>query len=342
MLQTCEEGYGKEKSPIEIIDYFFKQHTEVTDEKEKMDHLFKYVQYMERQVVLFDAIEDAAFTSVNDIEGAGSIKALIREATFAGKMQAFKNKLKDFKVRIVLTAHPTQFYPSSVLGIIHDMGDAIAKNDYSSRVIDLFNYGYSKLSTSTDLICKLDADVSLDKDYFKNISLQFEVDPKLAIASGHLHIDGVPEKMDADQLVCTRGATKVYRTGFLHAIGGLISYQGWDTLDNVAARAKGWHVMIVDEPFEHLKEEGVRVGKTIFRHVRNGYYNGSLPFYFPYFLIKIIARLLERPIFFSSLFMLWGYVKARFSQVKSPYPEYVIEQLRKEQKSYLMKKIKLI
>ena len=132
MLQTCDTGYAKEKSPVEIIDYFFKQHTEVSTEKEKIDHLFKYVQYMERQVVLFDAIEDAAFTSVNDMEGAGSIKALIREAGFTGKMQALKNKLTDFKVRIVLTAHPTQFYPSSVLGIIHDMGDAIAKNDYNT------------------------------------------------------------------------------------------------------------------------------------------------------------------------------------------------------------------
>jgi len=130
MLQTCEEGYAKSKSPVEIIDYFFKQHTEVSTEKEKIDHLFKYVQYMERQVVLFDAIEDAAFASVNDIEGAGSLKALIREANFSGKTQALKNKLKDFKVRIVLTAHPTQFYPANVLGIIHDMGDAIAKNDY--------------------------------------------------------------------------------------------------------------------------------------------------------------------------------------------------------------------
>ena len=130
MLQTCEEGYAKSKSPVEIIDYFFKQHTEVLTEKEKIDHLFKYVQYMERQVVLFDAIEDAAFASVNDIEGAGSLKALIREANFSGKTQALKNKLKDFKVRIVLTAHPTQFYPANVLGIIHDMGDAIAKNDY--------------------------------------------------------------------------------------------------------------------------------------------------------------------------------------------------------------------
>ena len=33
-------------------------------------------------------------------------------------------------MRIVLTAHPTQFYPGSVLGIIHDMGEAIAKNDF--------------------------------------------------------------------------------------------------------------------------------------------------------------------------------------------------------------------
>ena len=132
MLQTCEEGYAKGKSPVEIIDYFFARQTEVASEKEKIDHLFKYVQYMERQVVLFDAIEDAAFTTVNDMEGAGSIKSLIREANFSGKMQSLKNKLKDFKVRIVLTAHPTQFYPSNVLGIIHDMGEAIAKNDYNT------------------------------------------------------------------------------------------------------------------------------------------------------------------------------------------------------------------
>jgi phosphoenolpyruvate carboxylase len=132
MLQTCEEGFAKEKSPVEIIDYFFNRQTEVSTEAEKIDHLFKYVQYMERQVVLFDAIEDAGFTTVNDMEGAGSIKSLIREASFTGKKQALKNKLKNFKVRIVLTAHPTQFYPSNVLGIIHDMGEAIAKNDYNT------------------------------------------------------------------------------------------------------------------------------------------------------------------------------------------------------------------
>ncbi len=132
LIQNCEDGFAKGKSPVEIIDSFFKQHTEVVLEKEQIDHLFKYVQYVERQVVLFDAIEDAAFTSIHDMEGPGSIKSLIKEANFTGKTQALKNKLKDFKVKIVLTAHPTQFYPANVLGIIHDMGEAIAKNDYGT------------------------------------------------------------------------------------------------------------------------------------------------------------------------------------------------------------------
>ena len=132
LLQTCEEGFSKDKSPIEIVDYFFKQHTYVESEQEKLDHLFKYVQYMERQVVLFDAIEDAAFTSVNEIDGIGSLKALIRDAEFLDNTDALKKKLEKFKVRLVLTAHPTQFYPANVLGIIHDMGEAIGKNDFNT------------------------------------------------------------------------------------------------------------------------------------------------------------------------------------------------------------------
>jgi phosphoenolpyruvate carboxylase len=131
LLQTCEEGFSKDKSPIEIVDYFFKQHTYVESEQEKLDHLFKYVQYMERQVVLFDAIEDAAFTSVNEVDGIGSLKALIRDAEFLDNTNALKKKLEKFKVRLVLTAHPTQFYPANVLGIIHDMGEAIGKNDFN-------------------------------------------------------------------------------------------------------------------------------------------------------------------------------------------------------------------
>jgi phosphoenolpyruvate carboxylase len=130
LLQACIDGYAEGKSPMQIIDQFFAQHTSVKNDTEKQERLFKFAQYVERQVVLFDAIEDAAFTTVNNISGTGSLQALLNEANFSGKTQLLKQKLKKFKVRVVLTAHPTQFYPGSVLGIIHDMNEAISRNDF--------------------------------------------------------------------------------------------------------------------------------------------------------------------------------------------------------------------
>ena len=130
LLQACIDGYADAKTPMHIIDHFFSQHTNAKDEADKVARLFKFVQYIERQIVLFDAIEDAAFDTVNNVEGPGSLKSLISETNFAGKSQVLKSKLKKFKVRVVLTAHPTQFYPGSVLGIIHDMNEAIGKNDF--------------------------------------------------------------------------------------------------------------------------------------------------------------------------------------------------------------------
>ena len=46
LIQNCEEGFAKGKAPIEIIDAFFKQHTNVESSREQIDHLFKYVQYV--------------------------------------------------------------------------------------------------------------------------------------------------------------------------------------------------------------------------------------------------------------------------------------------------------
>lgn len=132
LLQACIDGYQMGKTPMEIIQDFFKRHAELSNEEEQVDRLFKFVQYIERQVVLFDSIEDAAFDSVHDLNGAGSLKALYNEAYFKGKLPLLREKLEHFKVRVVLTAHPTQFYPGSVLGIIHDLGEAIAKNDFET------------------------------------------------------------------------------------------------------------------------------------------------------------------------------------------------------------------
>src|SRR5436305_13776972 len=74
-LLHCEEGFSKNQSPAEIIDNFLQQNTSY-DTEERIDLLFRFVQYAERQVVLFDALEDAAFTQVNDVNGPGTLKQL--------------------------------------------------------------------------------------------------------------------------------------------------------------------------------------------------------------------------------------------------------------------------
>jgi phosphoenolpyruvate carboxylase len=129
LLNNCEDGFKKNMSPTEILEDFFKRHTGYQTEQEQLDLLFRFVQYAERQIVLFDALEDAAFREVNDMHGTGTMKQLINEADNTGKEKALREKLNDYEIRLVLTAHPTQFYPGSVLGIINDLAKALAENN---------------------------------------------------------------------------------------------------------------------------------------------------------------------------------------------------------------------
>src|SRR5215510_8938755 len=131
LSNICDEGYKKHLSPISILEEFFNKHTSYTSEKDRSDLLFRFVQYVERQVVLFDALEDAAFAQVHDLNGVGTLKHLESEVLQENKQKQLAEKLKEFSVRLVLTAHPTQFYPGPVLGIINDLSRALADNNAS-------------------------------------------------------------------------------------------------------------------------------------------------------------------------------------------------------------------
>jgi phosphoenolpyruvate carboxylase len=129
LLTNTEDGYKKKQSPVEIIEDFFSRHTSYSKEQEQIDLLFRFVQYTERQIVLFDALEDAAFREVHDMQGTGSLKQLFNEVQTKEKEEELIQKLNDYCIRLVLTAHPTQFYPGSVLGIIHDLSKALSENN---------------------------------------------------------------------------------------------------------------------------------------------------------------------------------------------------------------------
>ena len=126
---VCKKGFASGKNPTEIVETFFEKYQENPSESQKKDLLFQFIQYIERQVVLFDAIEDASFPVVNNMDGIGTLRNSKEIAFSKDKKEALQKHLEDFKVRIVLTAHPTQFYPGEVLGIITDLDNAIQNND---------------------------------------------------------------------------------------------------------------------------------------------------------------------------------------------------------------------
>ncbi|MBT6934901.1 MAG: phosphoenolpyruvate carboxylase [Cryomorphaceae bacterium] len=127
--EHCKLGYSKKLDPKKIVQDFFSKYCEGYTKDEEISLIFRFIQYIERQVVLFDAIEDASFTQVNNMGGVGTLRNLKELVESSNKKKELKKYLRSFKIRPVLTAHPTQFYPGSVLGIITDLANSIEKND---------------------------------------------------------------------------------------------------------------------------------------------------------------------------------------------------------------------
>ncbi len=136
LQETCAEGLNRRESPYTIIRNFFETIKPDFDEREEIDFLFKVIQYVERQVVLIDALEDSAYNSIHRVTGPDSWKQLTEKTRTENVNDRLGDLLPDFGVRAVLTAHPTQFYQETVLAIISDLTEAIPANQ-TATVRDL-------------------------------------------------------------------------------------------------------------------------------------------------------------------------------------------------------------
>ncbi len=210
-------------------------------------------------------------------------------------------------------------------------------NEISARIANLLNIGYSLLREKPALLLKLDADVFLPCDYSEYFISEFINNPKLGIASGCVEYKGKKERNYDNNL--TRGAAKFYRTNCFDEIGQAYLSRGWDTIDNYAAISLGWETKKYDIYFKHNKKEGKKSGLIMLRYW-TGLYNGRVPYYFPYFILKIIYYTFSRPVILGSLLELAGYFKARFLDKKKPFPEYVSKYIIKIQKQKIIRELK--
>ena len=145
LLDQCEKGLKEGKEPQEILEVFFSNFVDIQDERERLDFMFRIVQYVERQVVLYDSVEDSAFPKLQEYSSSLSIKDYFELVNRTKNWDKVSKKLSTFSARIVLTAHPTQFYTPAVLDIIAELRSLIDEDRIHDIDVTLQQLGLTSL-----------------------------------------------------------------------------------------------------------------------------------------------------------------------------------------------------
>lgn len=148
LYQAAREGLDAGKDPMQILDNFFETHTSLQTEEARIDFMFRVIQYVERQIVLFDSVEDAAFPDIQKDGNHLSLKDFIHLVESRREGSTLAEKLNDFSARVVFTAHPTQFYPPSVLDIISKLRSFIKANQINNIDLTLQQLGMTSFINS--------------------------------------------------------------------------------------------------------------------------------------------------------------------------------------------------
>ncbi len=145
LQHVCKQGFDAGQEPLGILDSFFDVHTGLKTEQEKIDFMFHVIRYVERQIVLYDSAEDAAFEQLVPLDDHLSLKDCLTLLAGNEKSCRLSDDLSCFSARLVFTAHPTQFYSPSVLNIIGRLKAMIARNDIDQIDLKLQQLGLTSL-----------------------------------------------------------------------------------------------------------------------------------------------------------------------------------------------------
>jgi hypothetical protein len=142
------------------------------------------------------------------------------------------------------------------------------------------------------VVVNVDADVTMAPDYFERLLEAFERRPRLGIASGRAwELDRGEWRPRFVTGGTVWGATRAYRWQCLEDVAPLEERLGWDGIDQLRARARGWETATLDDlPFRHHRTEGQRDGST-WAHWRA---NGELAHFVGYRPSYLVARTLHR------------------------------------------------
>jgi biofilm PGA synthesis N-glycosyltransferase PgaC len=129
-----------------------------------------------------------------------------------------------------------------------------------------FRWGLEQLKEPWDVVVKLDADLQLNTELLRVVRKRFSDMPELGITGPYLSAlmpngNLRRERHPRDHV---RGATKFYRRSCYEEIAPIPQMLGWDTIDELRARNKGWTTDTFEMPggdCVHLRPLGTYDGR---------------------------------------------------------------------------------
>lgn len=188
-----------------------------------------------------------------------------------------------------------------------------------------FEWALAALREPWDVVAKLDADLRLTPDTFAAMVARFEADSRLGIAGPRLlsvdeHGRDVSHRTRPEHV---EGAARFYRRACLDEIRPIPPILGWDTIDEVRARMRGWRTAggsAGEEPVVHLRRMGAHDGAL--RGFRRwgicAYGYGEHPLHV---LLVALRRMRERPVILGGASYLAGWLLAALRRAPRAEPE---------------------
>jgi biofilm PGA synthesis N-glycosyltransferase PgaC len=176
-------------------------------------------------------------------------------------------------------------------------------------IVRAFHVGVEALRERPDVVVKLDADITMEADYFERLLSAFAEDPALGMASGSAYVkDNGGWRQQYMTRTSVWGASRAYRWACLQDVLPLEERMGWDGIDEFKANVRGWTTgTIHDLPFRHHRLEGQRDGSRRAAWEAQGSVSHYMGYRIPYLTLRALYRARREP---AALAMIWGFVKA--------------------------------
>lgn len=207
--------------------------------------------------------------------------------------------------------------------------------NFASQV-HAINFGYNLMKKlDFDYFGNLDADITLESDYYDKILEKFEKNLRLGLAGGFVkeNVNGLFKTRLFNSLDSVPHAIQLFRRECYESFQGYIplKYGGPDWYAEIMSRKNGWKVQAFrDIPVYHRRRTCAAEGmmKGGFRQGLMDFSVGSHPLFE---FLKCVSRVRERPLFLYAIMRFTGFSWANMKREKRIVSKDFINFLRQEQ-----------